>query len=338
MEFTPKVFEEARLLRVRRSWVYQLMTRHWSGAPPAKTSLNLRSRLSRSRGLRFPWSRRHGVTGILHVPSKFELPAIALASVGVFIAVPAMAQAPIIEPAPLEAQAGRTTTFDIPAPAARPGADDLRPAGRPADRRQRRRRRGQVQQRRRRRHDRRAGAAAPPCRHRRVLPLHLAQRRDGVRRPRQQQRRSARSGARAGEHAATAGGDRQSSCPSMPAATSRAAAASASSATATTWTRRSARRPTPRSTSSGTRARTLVDAVSRRSDDPAALRPQGAYDDRMQIRGFLLGTGDMSFNGLYGVDADLQRRSGGHRAHRGVPRAVGDAERHGAQRARSAAP
>jgi len=49
------------------------------------------------------------------VPSKFELPAIALATIGVFIATQASAQAPIIEPAPLEAQAGRTTTFDIPA-------------------------------------------------------------------------------------------------------------------------------------------------------------------------------------------------------------------------------
>ena len=47
-------------------------------------------------------------------------------------------------------------------------------------------------------------------------------------------------------------------------------------------------------------ARTLIDSVA----DYPTIRPiygQGAYDDRMQIRGFLLGTEDMSFNGLYGI-------------------------------------
>lgn len=47
-------------------------------------------------------------------------------------------------------------------------------------------------------------------------------------------------------------------------------------------------------------ARTLIDAVA---DDPS-IRPafgQGQYNDNMQIRGFFLNTGMMSFNGLYGV-------------------------------------
>ena len=47
-------------------------------------------------------------------------------------------------------------------------------------------------------------------------------------------------------------------------------------------------------------ARTLVDAVA---DDPT-IRPafgQGQYNDNLQIRGFFLNTGNMAFNGLYGV-------------------------------------
>ena len=47
-------------------------------------------------------------------------------------------------------------------------------------------------------------------------------------------------------------------------------------------------------------ARTLIDALS---DDPT-IRPvygQGAYDDRLYIRGFPVSPNDMSFNGLYGV-------------------------------------
>jgi iron complex outermembrane receptor protein len=49
-----------------------------------------------------------------------------------------------------------------------------------------------------------------------------------------------------------------------------------------------------------TQSRTLSDAVA---DDPT-IRPiygQGQFDDRLQLRGFTLGTEDMSFNGLYGV-------------------------------------
>lgn len=52
--------------------------------------------------------------GFFHVSSKFELAAIVLATIGVFVAAQASAQSPATEPAPLEAQAGRTTTFDIP--------------------------------------------------------------------------------------------------------------------------------------------------------------------------------------------------------------------------------
>ena len=49
-----------------------------------------------------------------------------------------------------------------------------------------------------------------------------------------------------------------------------------------------------------TQSRTLADAVA---DDPT-IRPiygQGQWDDRLQIRGFQLGTNDMAFNGLYGI-------------------------------------
>ncbi len=49
-----------------------------------------------------------------------------------------------------------------------------------------------------------------------------------------------------------------------------------------------------------TQSRTLADAVA---DDPT-IRPiygQGQWDDRLQIRGFQLGTSDMAFNGLYGI-------------------------------------
>ena len=96
-----------------------------------------------------------------------------------------------------------------PGPAARPGADRLRPAGRSADRRQRRRRIGQDQQRRERRDDRRAGPAAPAGGHRRGLSLHLAQRRDGFRRSEPGGRRAARPGACARQPAAATGRDRQ---------------------------------------------------------------------------------------------------------------------------------
>jgi iron complex outermembrane receptor protein len=48
-------------------------------------------------------------------------------------------------------------------------------------------------------------------------------------------------------------------------------------------------------------ARTLVDALA---DDPTirSTYAQGVYDDRLFIRGFYLDPGDMSFNGLYGVN------------------------------------
>ena len=48
-------------------------------------------------------------------------------------------------------------------------------------------------------------------------------------------------------------------------------------------------------------ARTLADALA---GDPT-IRPtyaQGVYDDRLYIRGFYLDPGDMSFNGLYGIN------------------------------------
>ncbi|GEP58560.1 TonB-dependent receptor [Reyranella soli] len=233
------------------------------------------------------------------MPSKFELPAIALATIGVFIATQASAQAPIVEPAPLEAQAGRTTTFDIPA---QPLAQALTAFGQQAGL--------QIAVNAAAVSGKSSSAVAGAMTAEQALQRLLAG--TGV------------SYRFTSPNAVTVSGGPDSSSavqldPVRVQANTPPAQAEIGNPLPVYAGGNVARggrvgelgnrdyMDTPFSTTTYTekyiernQARTLVDAVN---DDPT-IRPlyaQGAYDDRMQIRGFLLGTGDMSFNGLYGV-------------------------------------
>ena len=237
--------------------------------------------------------------GFFHVSSKFELAAIALATIGVFVAAQASAQSPAIEPAPLEAQAGRTTTFDIPS---QPLAQALTAFGQQAG----------LQ----------IAVNAAAVSGKTSIAVSGAMTAEQA-----LQRLLAGTGVSyrfTSPNAVTVSGGPdtgsavqldpvrvQANAPPPQAEIGNPLPVYAGGNVA-----RGGRvgelgnrdyMDTPFSTTTYTekyiernQARTLVDAVN---DDPT-IRPlyaQGAYDDRMQIRGFLLGTGDMSFNGLYGV-------------------------------------
>ena len=268
--------------------------------------------------------------GFFHVSSKFELAAIALATIGVFVVAQASAQSPAIEPAPLEAQAGRTATFDIPS---QPLAQALTAFGQQAG----------LQ----------IAVNAAAVSGKTSIAVSGAMTAEQA-----LQRLLAGTGVSyrfTSPNAVTVSGGPdtgsavhldpvrvQANAPPPQAEIGNPLPVYAGGNVA-----RGGRvgelgnrdyMDTPFSTTTYTekyiernQARTLVDAVNRRSDDPAALRPgrlrRPHADPRLPAR-----HRRHVLQRPVRRDADLQRRSGRHRPHRGVPWALGDAERHGAQR------
>lgn len=233
------------------------------------------------------------------MPSKFELSAIALAAIGVFIAAEASAQSPAIEPALLEAQANRTTMFDIPA---QPLAQALTAFGQQAGL--------QIAVNAAAVSGKTSSALSGAMTAEQALQRLLAG--TGVSYRFTSPNAVTVSGGPDSGSAVALDPVRVQANPPPP----QAEIGNPLPVYAGGNVARGGRvgelgnrdyMDTPFSTTTYTekyiernQARTLVDAVN---DDPT-IRPlyaQGAYDDRMQIRGFLLGTGDMSFNGLYGV-------------------------------------